>query len=144
VETNPAGACALCAPPAPQVSLWSDERVRVVDAREPGYPGYCRVIWRAHVREMSDLSESERRHLMAVVWAVERALRELMAPDKINLASLGNRVPHLHWHVIPRFRDDAHFPDAVWAPARRRAPPGRGLEALALRRALRAALGGAA
>jgi diadenosine tetraphosphate (Ap4A) HIT family hydrolase len=37
-----------------------------------------------------------------------------MAPDKINLASLGNVVPHLHWHVIPRFADDPHFPNPVW------------------------------
>ena len=42
-------------------------------------------------------------------------LRTVLAPDKINLASLGNVVPHLHWHVIPRFADDAHFPAPVWA-----------------------------
>jgi diadenosine tetraphosphate (Ap4A) HIT family hydrolase len=42
-----------------------------------------------------------------------------MNPDKINLASLGNVVPHLHWHVIPRFADDAHFPSPVWAQAQR-------------------------
>jgi len=35
-------------------------------------------------------------------------------PDKINLASLGNQVPHLHWHVIPRFKDDPHWPFAIW------------------------------
>ena len=51
--------------------------------------------------------------------AVEAALRELLHPDKINLASLGNMTPHLHWHVIPRFRDDPHFPNAIWsAPLR--------------------------
>ena len=60
-----------------------------------------------------------RAHLMTVVWAVEAALRQVLDPVKINLASLGNQVPHLHWHVIPRFEDDAHFPDAVWAPPRR-------------------------
>jgi diadenosine tetraphosphate (Ap4A) HIT family hydrolase len=46
---------------------------------------------------------------------VEAALRSLVAPDKINLAALGNMVPHLHWHVIPRWRDDSHFPAAIWA-----------------------------
>jgi diadenosine tetraphosphate (Ap4A) HIT family hydrolase len=46
-------------------------------------------------------------------------LRRLLQPTKVNLASLGNQVPHLHWHVIPRFADDAHFPDPVWAPRRR-------------------------
>jgi len=48
-----------------------------------------------------------------------------MQPTKINLASLGNVVPHLHWHVIPRWADDTHFPDPIWAPARRADAPMR-------------------
>ena len=50
---------------------------------------------------------------MNVVYAVEGLLRDSLQPDKINLASFGNVVPHLHWHVIPRFADDPHFPNAV-------------------------------
>ncbi len=68
---------------------------------------------------MTDLTALEQSRLLAVVLATETALRKLMQPDKVNLASLGNVVPHLHWHVIPRFRDDSHFPDPVWAPPRR-------------------------
>ncbi len=73
---------------------------------------------------------------MRVVYAAEQALRELMQPAKINLASLGNMTPHLHWHVIPRFADDKHFPGSVWSEARR---PGvaRPLDRDALRRSLR-------
>ena len=77
------------------------------------------MIWQAHVKEMSDLNAEQRQHFMSVVFVVEEVLREILQPDKINLASLGNQVPHLHWHVIPRFADDAHFPDPVWATARR-------------------------
>ena len=83
------------------------------------YPGFCRVIWNAHVQEMTDLPAADRTLLMDAVWQVESALRETMAPDKINLASLGNMTPHLHWHVIPRFADDAHFPAPVWVQAQR-------------------------
>lgn len=89
--------------------------IRVGGAEGIDYPGFCRVIWRAHVREMSDLAGAQRRHLMALVFATESALRLLYAPDKINLASLGNLVPHLHWHVIPRFVDDPHFPRPIWS-----------------------------
>ncbi|MBJ9923580.1 HIT family protein, partial [Burkholderia cenocepacia] len=85
----------------------------------PDYPGFCRVIWGAHVAEFSDLGEPERAHLMRVVYAVERAVRRVMQPNKVNLASLGNMVPHVHWHVIPRFSNDAHFPQPVWAPRQR-------------------------
>lgn len=93
-----------------------DARLRVVLPEEPLYPGFTRVIWNAHVAEMSDLGESDRTHLVSVLMAVERAQREAFAPDKINLASLGNMVPHLHWHVVPRWRDDSHFPASVWSP----------------------------
>jgi diadenosine tetraphosphate (Ap4A) HIT family hydrolase len=89
----------------------------VIAVDDPNYPGFCRVIWNEHVREMSDLSAADRMLLNDVVWHVETAVREVMAPDKINVASLGNVVPHLHWHVIPRYVDDTHFPNPVWAAA---------------------------
>lgn len=93
--------------------------MRVVNAGEPDYPGFLRVVWVEHVREMTDLAPAERDHCLGVVYAVEQALRDTLRPDKINLASLGNQVPHVHWHVIPRFADDAHFPDPVWAGRQR-------------------------
>ena len=111
-------ACALCREDGGRaVARTSELRVVLVD--DPDYPGYLRVIWNAHVAEMSELGGPERTRLLAAVHAVELALREVLAPDKINLASLGNQVPHLHWHVIPRFVDDAHFPQPIWAPRMR-------------------------
>ncbi len=105
--------CELCAAPGGTL-LWQDARCCAVYVDEPGYPGFCRVIWNAHIREMSDLDPADREHCMRVVFAVERVLRAAMHPDKINLASLGNMVAHLHWHVIPRFADDPHFPQPIW------------------------------
>ncbi len=115
--------CPLCAT-QDTPAIWRDAWLRVVSAADPDYPGFLRVIWHAHVGEMTDLEPAEREHCLRVVFAVERALRDTLHPEKINLASLGNQVPHLHWHVIPRFADDAHFPDPVWA-ARRRAATAR-------------------
>lgn len=106
--------CELCDGPGGDL-LWQDDRLRVVCVADEDYPGFCRVIWGRHVREMTDLSPAERSHCMAVVFAVESALRQELAPDKINLASLGNLTPHLHWHVIPRWKTDRHFPRPVWA-----------------------------
>jgi diadenosine tetraphosphate (Ap4A) HIT family hydrolase len=113
--------CEFCASPGGPV-LWQDALCRVVRVDEPDYPGYCRVILKRHVREMSDLEPAEREALMRVVYAVEEAVREALQPDKMNLASLGNMVPHLHWHVVPRFRDDRHFPTPIWAAPRSQAP----------------------
>lgn len=118
--------CELCETRGGEV-LWQDNLCRVVrvDGGEGrAFPGFCRVIWNAHVAEMTGLPSADRRHLMNVVFATEAALRSLLAPDKINLASLGNVVPHVHWHVIPRWRDDSHFPSSIWVDAKR-SPPTR-------------------
>lgn len=116
--TGPAPTCPLCGPddPAAVQPLWNGGRCRVVRVLDtPDHPGFYRVIWGAHAAEFTDLSAADRAHAMDVVAAVEHALRDALTPAKINLASLGNVVPHLHWHVIARFADDAHFPQPVWA-----------------------------
>ena len=113
--------CPLCETPGGPV-LWHDEVCRIVRADEPDYPGFLRVILKAHVKEMTDLPVAGQQALMRVVLAAEAALREVMGPDKVNLASLGNVVPHLHWHVIPRFAGDPHFPSPVWGAKLRDTP----------------------
>lgn len=110
--------CELCIQPGGEV-IYRDDNYRIVLVDDDHYPGFCRVIWNAHVREMTDLSTAERAILIAAVWQVEEAVREVMQPHKINVASLGNVVPHVHWHVIPRYEDDAHFPNPIWGEIKR-------------------------
>ncbi|CAN7600860.1 HIT family protein [Massilia sp. LjRoot122] len=109
--------CELCELAAPEV--WQGEKFSVIIVDDANYPGFCRVIWREHVREMSELSREDRLQLNEAVYQVELAVREVMQPLKVNVASLGNVVPHLHWHIIPRYADDAHFPAPVWTQAAR-------------------------
>ena len=116
--------CPLCRQDGGQV-LWTADAARVVLVDDPHYPGFCRVIWQAHVREMTDLPAAQQQALMQIVFAVEQVVRDLCQPDKINLASFGNMVPHLHWHVIPRWRDDRHFPEPVWGAVQREVGPTR-------------------
>ncbi|MDZ4142766.1 MAG: HIT family protein [Methylotenera sp.] len=111
-------ACPLCQP-SPHKTLWQDDFCRVVLLNDADYPAYCRVELLAHIKEMTDLQAPQRVRLMQVVFAVETALREILNPDKINLASLGNKTPHIHWHVIPRFENDKHFPNSHWGEALR-------------------------
>jgi diadenosine tetraphosphate (Ap4A) HIT family hydrolase len=127
--------CALCRQDGGAV-LWRDDFCRVVAVDDPDYPGFCRVVLNRHVPEMTDLASDERHRLMQVVFEVESALRDVLRPDKVNLASLGNMVPHLHWHVIPRYRDDRHFPAPVWAAAAREQSAPRAFETAAVSRRL--------
>ena len=121
--------------------LWRDEFCRIVLVDDPDYPGCCRVVLERHVKEMTDLAPAERARLMKAVFATEAALRELLSPRKINLASFGNAVPHLHWHVIPRHGDDRHFPKPIWAePVRAYVTPRAAPDRDALIEALRTQL----
>jgi len=105
--------CPLCATDGGEV-LHRAPSWRLVLADEPDWPGLLRIIWNEHVAELSDLLEPEAQALMAAVRQVERVLRDTLSPDKVNVASLGNQVPHLHVHIVPRWRDDLTFPGSIW------------------------------
>jgi diadenosine tetraphosphate (Ap4A) HIT family hydrolase len=110
--------CVLCKEelkPEEGQLIWRGDDCRVILVNDPDLPGFCRVIWNRHVAEMTDLTYGEREHLMSLVFAVEEAVRQVMHPEKINIAALGNMVPHIHWHVIPRYKDDAFFPGSAWS-----------------------------
>jgi diadenosine tetraphosphate (Ap4A) HIT family hydrolase len=118
MEATPTQDCPLCRDDGGTLVLRTP-RWRVIRAAEPDFPAFYRLIWNPHVAEFSDLTEADRLACMDAVVALEQVLREALAPTKINLASLGNVVPHLHWHVIARFDWDSHFPNPVWGAAQR-------------------------
>lgn len=110
--------CPLCQTDGEDI-LFSNALYRIVAVNDPAWPGFCRVILNRHAAEMTDLPIEDRSAIMKAVCVTETILRDLMHPDKINLASLGNVVPHVHWHIIPRWKEDSHFPDPIWANAKR-------------------------
>lgn len=110
--------CTLCKDelkPEEGQLIWRGDDARIILVNDPDLPGFCRVIWNHHVAEMTDLTYGEREHLMTLVFAVEEAIRHVMHPDKVNIAALGNMVPHIHWHIIPRYQDDAFYPGSAWS-----------------------------
>jgi diadenosine tetraphosphate (Ap4A) HIT family hydrolase len=102
--------------------IWRGDDCRVILVHDSDLPGFCRVIWNRHVAEMTDLTQGERDHMMTLVFAVEEAIRHVLHPDKVNVAALGNMVPHIHWHVIPRFKDDVFFPGSAWSKKTQETP----------------------
>lgn len=110
--------CPLCEAMGEKVIL-SKKDFRVIRVADPEFPGYFRIIWNDHIKEMSDLPPEKRMLLWETLNQVERAMIQTMHPEKINLAEFGTMVPHLHWHLIARFRDDPTFPDSYWSPRRR-------------------------
>jgi diadenosine tetraphosphate (Ap4A) HIT family hydrolase len=98
------------------------------------FPGWTVLVLRRHATELFELDADERARMMDDVTRIASALREEFVARKINYELLGNQVPHIHWHVIPRRPDDPAPLDAVWAVPH--AP--RRLDAAALARRLAA------
>lgn len=107
--------CELCEQEG-GIPVFRSDALRVIRAQDADHPAFYRVIWNAHIAEWTDLPPADRSRIMQAVAKVETVLREQLQPTKVNLASLGNVVPHLHWHVIARFDWDARWPAPVWAP----------------------------
>ena len=110
--------CALCSSHKYPI-IWANDLFRIVLINDQNYRGYCRVDLINHVKEMADLDEETRNEFMGVIFQTEKIIKEYLQPDKINLASLGNITPHLHWHIIPRYFSDNHFPDSIWSKKKR-------------------------
>ena len=110
--------CPLCLTDGGEC-LYRGEHLRIIAPMEDQFPGLIRVIWHQHIAEMTDLNLHDRDHLMQVVFQVEDLVRKVMQPDKINLAQFGNMVPHLHWHIIPRWQNDPYFPQPIWGSVQR-------------------------
>ena len=109
--------------------------------------GYTVVIWRGrHVTEPTELDETEAAGYWAETLTVARALLQVYRPMKLNYETLGNSLPHLHTHLVPRFREDPApgrpFPLAPQVPGSARIPEERLLaEAAELRSLLGPARG---
>jgi diadenosine tetraphosphate (Ap4A) HIT family hydrolase len=93
---------------------------RVLLMNDANYPWLILVPRNADLVEMIDLNDAEQAQLMREVTLAARALREITAFHKLNIAALGNMVPQLHVHIIARFPHDAAWPKPVWGvmPAR--------------------------
>ena len=78
------------------------------------YHGYCVFVSRRHATELSQLGDEERRTFLDEMCRLARAIEECFRPHKLNYELLGNQVPHLHWHLFPRSRDDPEALKPVW------------------------------
>lgn len=124
---QPAADCPMCSSVTGRV-VWHCATWRVVHAdssAEANFPAFYRLVSNAHYTEWSDLPEPLQHEGMTLLTRIEQVMRKHFAPHKVNLASLGNVVPHLHWHIIARHEWDTHFPAPVWAAPQREADAAR-------------------
>jgi methyltransferase (TIGR00027 family) len=79
------------------------------------YRGQCQLIFDSrHVARVDQLSQPEWTSLAADLFTAQQAITRIVTPDHVNVESLGNVVPHLHWHIIPRYVGDAMWGAPIW------------------------------
>ncbi|MBI4640689.1 MAG: HIT family protein [Candidatus Tectomicrobia bacterium] len=87
---------------------------RVELVNDANFPGYCILVYHRHVVELQDLRTDERGQLIEDIACIARAIAERCQPAKINYEILGNTVPHLHCHIIPRYPNDGYWGGSIW------------------------------
>lgn len=83
--------------------------------RDQFFPGYCFVFAKNHVTELFHLDKPVRSGIIEEVNRVAEGLYRLFKPTKINYELLGNMVPHMHWHIVPRHTTDPLWPRPIWS-----------------------------
>jgi len=87
------------------------------------YRGHCLLIWDSrHATRIDQLSSEEWLAFCADLYLAENAIMRSLDPDHINVEILGNAVPHLHWQIIPRYRDDPRWKAPIWTTTIAEAP----------------------
>jgi diadenosine tetraphosphate (Ap4A) HIT family hydrolase len=108
----------------PMCTKWNDDDdLRIAELaqcyvllnRDQFFPGYCFVFTKAHLTELFHLDRAVRTAVVEEVNLVAEALSALFQPAKINYELLGNMVPHMHWHIVPRFTTDPLWPRPIWS-----------------------------
>lgn len=111
-------------PSCPMCSRWDDDNdLRIAELahsyvvlnRDQFFPGYTLLFTKSHVTELFHLEPEMRTELMEEVSRVAQALYNVFRPTKINYELLGNMVPHMHWHLVPRFANEPLWPRPIWA-----------------------------
>jgi diadenosine tetraphosphate (Ap4A) HIT family hydrolase len=80
---------------------------------------WVKIFSQKPYKELSDCDEATRHALLEAMLIVENSMLSYYAPDKVNIAIFGNYLPHLHIHVMARFKEDSHFPESMWGVKQR-------------------------
>ena len=83
------------------------------------FQGYSFVTLKWHTEELYKLSDTDRKNFLEDMSQVAQVLFQTFTPDKMNYELLGNGMPHLHWHLIPRFKTDPFWGRPIWSGSRK-------------------------
>jgi diadenosine tetraphosphate (Ap4A) HIT family hydrolase len=80
---------------------------------------WLKIFTKVPRKEFSECSSDEKRAIWQALDVIEKLMLEYYRPEKINIASFGNMLPHVHWHIMARFANDSYFPEPMWGAKQR-------------------------
>ena len=80
---------------------------------------WVKIFTKRKIKEFSECTAAEKTEIFRIIDIVEKSMLSYFNADKINIASFGNILPYVHWHVMARFEDDSHFPEPMWGAQQR-------------------------
>ena len=111
--------CPFCGARPDESDAWSKVATLTVTSlylqKVQTYRGHGVLVFDPrHVTRLTELNADERRALFDDLHVSQRAIERVTQPEHVNVASLGNVVPHLHWHIIPRYVGDSRWGGPIW------------------------------
>lgn len=80
---------------------------------------WLKIFTQTPYKEMSEVPKEIRTEIYDLLNIIEKEMITYYNPRKVNIASFGNYVPHVHWHIMARFEEDSFFPEPMWGKKQR-------------------------
>lgn len=94
------------------------DKLIYIEIHESDIP-WLKIFTKVNRKEFSECSREEKTVIWNTLDVIEKMMLEYYKPEKINIASFGNMLPHVHWHIMARFKNDSHFPEPMWGVKQR-------------------------
>ena len=80
---------------------------------------WLKIFTNESIKEFSQCNDETKKEIWKYLDIIEKEMINYFNPDKINIASFGNYVPHVHFHIMARFKNDSFFPEPMWGKKQR-------------------------
>jgi len=97
--------------------IYENENIRI--EIEPSEIPWLKIFTQYPYKEMSEVPGFIKLEIYDLLETIEKEMLSYYKPKKINIASFGNYVPHVHWHIMARFEEDSYFPEPMWGKKQR-------------------------
>lgn len=99
--------------------IYENEFIKILI--EPSEIPWLKIFTQKAYKEFSQCDMRSRLEIFQCLDIIEKEMLDYFEPEKINIASFGNYVPHVHFHIMARFKDDSFFPEPMWGVKQREA-----------------------